>query len=55
MPQLDPNPWLSTMLMAWLTLSTILQPKLLSFTSTNLPASKMQTAAKTSPWTWPWT
>nr|UBY46694.1 ATP synthase F0 subunit 8 [Otus lettia] len=55
MPQLDPNPWLSTMLMAWLTLSMILQPKLLSFTPTNLPTSKTQPTTKTSPWTWPWT
>nr|YP_009175555.1 ATP synthase F0 subunit 8 [Otus scops]YP_009573012.1 ATP synthase F0 subunit 8 [Otus sunia]ATN41084.1 ATP synthase F0 subunit 8 [Glaucidium brodiei]ALH07265.1 ATP synthase F0 subunit 8 [Otus scops]ARV78444.1 ATP synthase F0 subunit 8 [Otus scops]QBF43952.1 ATP synthase F0 subunit 8 [Otus sunia]QLI52317.1 ATP synthase F0 subunit 8 [Otus sunia] len=55
MPQLNPNPWLFTMLIAWLTLSMILQPKLLSFITTNLPTHKTQTAIKTTPWTWPWT
>nr|ATE81001.1 ATP synthase F0 subunit 8 [Strix occidentalis caurina]QOP62248.1 ATP synthase F0 subunit 8 [Strix occidentalis caurina] len=55
MPQLNPNPWLSMMLTAWLVLSLIIQPKLLSFTSTNPPSHKPQTPTKMSPWTWPWT
>nr|YP_009504808.1 ATP synthase F0 subunit 8 [Strix uralensis]APC61662.1 ATP synthase F0 subunit 8 [Strix uralensis]AWM99509.1 ATP synthase F0 subunit 8 [Strix uralensis]AWM99522.1 ATP synthase F0 subunit 8 [Strix uralensis]BAE78573.1 F0-ATP synthase subunit 8 [Strix uralensis japonica] len=55
MPQLNPSPWLSMMLIAWLALSLIIQPKLLSFTSTNPPSHKTPTPSKTTPWTWPWT
>nr|YP_009504821.1 ATP synthase F0 subunit 8 [Bubo bubo]AWM99535.1 ATP synthase F0 subunit 8 [Bubo bubo]QFQ52172.1 ATP synthase F0 subunit 8 [Bubo bubo]QFQ52185.1 ATP synthase F0 subunit 8 [Bubo bubo]QFQ52198.1 ATP synthase F0 subunit 8 [Bubo bubo]QFQ52211.1 ATP synthase F0 subunit 8 [Bubo bubo] len=55
MPQLNPTPWFYTMLATWLTLSLIIQPKLLSFTSTNLPSHKAPAPTKTTPWTWPWT
>nr|YP_009944861.1 ATP synthase F0 subunit 8 [Xiphorhynchus elegans]QOD97139.1 ATP synthase F0 subunit 8 [Xiphorhynchus elegans] len=55
MPQLNPNPWFFIMLMSWLTFSFILQPKLLTFISTNLPSDKTTTTPKTSPWNWPWT
>nr|QHI42430.1 ATP synthase F0 subunit 8 [Strix aluco] len=54
MPQLNPNPWLSMMVTAWLVLSLIIQPKLLSFTSTNPPSHKTA-PTNTTPWTWPWT
>nr|YP_010230754.1 ATP synthase F0 subunit 8 [Cacatua goffiniana]QSV10430.1 ATP synthase F0 subunit 8 [Cacatua goffiniana] len=54
MPQLNPNPWLSIMIMSWLTFSLIIQPKTLSFTPTNPPANKTAMTTKTSPWTWPW-
>nr|YP_009170014.1 ATP synthase F0 subunit 8 [Campephilus guatemalensis]ALE19835.1 ATP synthase F0 subunit 8 [Campephilus guatemalensis] len=55
MPQLNPNPWFSIMLLTWLTFSLMIQPKLLLFTHTNLPANKTPTTLKTTPWTWPWT
>nr|APO20572.1 ATP synthase subunit 8 [Ninox boobook boobook]APO20576.1 ATP synthase subunit 8 [Ninox boobook halmaturina]APO20578.1 ATP synthase subunit 8 [Ninox boobook ocellata]APO20582.1 ATP synthase subunit 8 [Ninox natalis]APO20586.1 ATP synthase subunit 8 [Ninox boobook]APO20596.1 ATP synthase subunit 8 [Ninox lurida]APO20616.1 ATP synthase subunit 8 [Ninox rotiensis] len=55
MPQLNPNPWLFIMLISWLTLSLIIQPKLLSFTTTNPPSHKPTMTTKTTPWTWPWT
>nr|YP_254640.1 ATP synthase F0 subunit 8 [Aphrodroma brevirostris]AAO20287.1 ATP synthase subunit 8 [Aphrodroma brevirostris] len=55
MPQLNPNPWLFIMLMSWLTFSLIIQPKLLSFTSTNSPSDKTSMTIKTTPWPWPWT
>nr|YP_004465002.1 ATP synthase F0 subunit 8 [Brotogeris cyanoptera]ADK76197.1 ATP synthase F0 subunit 8 [Brotogeris cyanoptera] len=54
MPQLNPNPWLSIMLMTWLTFSLLLQPKTLSFTPTNNPINKTLTTIKNNPWTWPW-
>nr|YP_002364459.1 ATP synthase F0 subunit 8 [Geococcyx californianus]ABY82533.1 ATP synthase subunit 8 [Geococcyx californianus]ADM26355.1 ATP synthase F0 subunit 8 [Geococcyx californianus]QOD97516.1 ATP synthase F0 subunit 8 [Geococcyx californianus] len=54
MPQLNPNPWLFIMMMTWLTFLLIIQPKLLSFTTTNIPP-KLTTSTKTAPWTWPWT
>nr|YP_007624518.1 ATP synthase F0 subunit 8 [Pucrasia macrolopha]ACR44447.1 ATP synthase F0 subunit 8 [Pucrasia macrolopha] len=54
MPQLNPNPWFTIMLLTWFTFSLIIQPKLLSFTSPNKPMNK-PTATKPTPWTWPWT
>nr|APO20626.1 ATP synthase subunit 8 [Athene superciliaris] len=55
MPQLNPNPWFSVMLIAWVTLSTMIQPKLLSFPLTTQPSRKTSTPTSTTPWTWPWT
>nr|QHB74365.1 ATP synthase F0 subunit 8 [Lorius chlorocercus] len=54
MPQLNPNPWFSIMIMSWLTFSLIIQPKVLSFTPTNPPTNKTPTTTKNNPWTWPW-
>nr|QLA48859.1 ATPase subunit 8 [Arborophila javanica]QLA48885.1 ATPase subunit 8 [Arborophila orientalis] len=54
MPQLNPNPWFSIMLLTWFTFSLLIQPKLLSFTTTNTPLNK-NTPTKPAPWTWPWT
>nr|YP_009724994.1 ATP synthase F0 subunit 8 [Phylloscopus borealis]QBS16224.1 ATP synthase F0 subunit 8 [Phylloscopus borealis]WJJ67669.1 ATP synthase F0 subunit 8 [Phylloscopus borealis] len=55
MPQLNPNPWFFIMLITWLTFSCLIQPKLLTFVSTNPPSSKAPTTLSTTPWTWPWT
>nr|AAM73947.1 ATPase 8 [Chrysococcyx lucidus plagosus]AAM73949.1 ATPase 8 [Chrysococcyx lucidus plagosus]AAM73951.1 ATPase 8 [Chrysococcyx lucidus plagosus]AAM73953.1 ATPase 8 [Chrysococcyx lucidus plagosus]AAM73955.1 ATPase 8 [Chrysococcyx lucidus plagosus] len=55
MPQLNPNPWFSIMLMTWFTFLLIIQPKLLSFIQTNSPSTKSTLPHKTTPWTWPWT
>nr|YP_009114328.1 ATP synthase F0 subunit 8 [Garrulax perspicillatus]AHL16781.1 ATP synthase F0 subunit 8 [Garrulax perspicillatus] len=55
MPQLNPNPWLFIMLITWLTFALIIQPKLLSFVSTNPPSNETPTTYNTTPWTWPWT
>nr|YP_009104558.1 ATP synthase F0 subunit 8 [Porphyrio porphyrio]AHB23330.1 ATP synthase F0 subunit 8 [Porphyrio porphyrio] len=55
MPQLNPHPWFYIMLMTWLTLALIIQPKLLSFFPTNTIHDKPLTNTKTHPWTWPWT
>nr|YP_007624596.1 ATP synthase F0 subunit 8 [Calyptorhynchus lathami]AEA36009.1 ATP synthase F0 subunit 8 [Calyptorhynchus lathami] len=54
MPQLNPNPWLSIMITSWLTFILIIQPKVLSFTPTNLPTNKTLTTIKINPWIWPW-
>ncbi|ADX43868.1 ATP synthase F0 subunit 8 (mitochondrion) [Meleagris gallopavo] len=54
MPQLNPNPWFTIMLLTWFTYSFLIQPKLLSFTPTNNPMNKPSTT-KPIPWTWPWT
>nr|YP_009353696.1 ATP synthase F0 subunit 8 [Glaucidium cuculoides]AQY15766.1 ATP synthase F0 subunit 8 [Glaucidium cuculoides] len=55
MPQLNPSPWLYTMLASWLVLSTMIQPKILSFTPTTPPPHKTTSTTSTTPWTWPWT
>nr|AQM51771.1 ATP synthase F0 subunit 8 [Rhizothera longirostris]AQM51784.1 ATP synthase F0 subunit 8 [Rhizothera longirostris] len=54
MPQLNPNPWFTIMILTWFTFSFLIQPKLLSFISTNNPTNK-STTMKPTPWTWPWT
>nr|AYN50510.1 ATP synthase F0 subunit 8 [Probosciger aterrimus goliath] len=54
MPQLNPNLWFSIMITSWLTLLLIIQPKMLSFISTNPPINKTPSSIKTNPWTWPW-
>nr|YP_007183115.1 ATP synthase F0 subunit 8 [Neophema chrysogaster]AFN22134.1 ATP synthase F0 subunit 8 [Neophema chrysogaster] len=54
MPQLNPNPWFSIMIMTWLTFSLIIQPKTLSFTPTNTPTNKTPSITKNHPWVWPW-
>nr|QXU60194.1 ATP synthase F0 subunit 8 [Margaroperdix madagarensis] len=55
MPQLNPTPWFMIMLMTWFTYSLLIQPKLLSFTSTNTPSNKTTPTTKPTPWAWPWT
>nr|YP_002364420.1 ATP synthase F0 subunit 8 [Agapornis roseicollis]ABY82507.1 ATP synthase subunit 8 [Agapornis roseicollis]QOD98167.1 ATP synthase F0 subunit 8 [Agapornis roseicollis] len=55
MPQLNPNPWFLTMLLSWLVLSLIIQPKTLTFLHTNQPSNKTPQTTKTRPWPWPWT
>nr|QOD97643.1 ATP synthase F0 subunit 8 [Galbula dea] len=55
MPQLNPNPWLFIMLISWLTFTMVIQPKLLTFTSTNPPSNKTSLIIEPTPWTWPWT
>nr|YP_009926562.1 ATP synthase F0 subunit 8 [Chloebia gouldiae]QNH92250.1 ATP synthase F0 subunit 8 [Chloebia gouldiae] len=55
MPQLNPNPWFFIMIISWLTFSMIIQPKILTFVSTNPPSNKTHTTPNTTPWTWPWT
>nr|YP_010000538.1 ATP synthase F0 subunit 8 [Neodrepanis coruscans]QOD96437.1 ATP synthase F0 subunit 8 [Neodrepanis coruscans] len=55
MPQLNPSPWLYIMLTSWFAFSMILQPKILTFTTTNPPSTKTSTTTTPSPWNWPWT
>nr|YP_002734981.1 ATP synthase F0 subunit 8 [Arborophila rufipectus]ACH99460.1 ATP synthase F0 subunit 8 [Arborophila rufipectus] len=53
MPQLNPAPWFPIMLLTWFTFSLLIQPKLLTFTTTNPPLNK-NIPTKPTPWTWPW-
>nr|YP_010958546.1 ATP synthase F0 subunit 8 [Cinclus pallasii]UDF84458.1 ATP synthase F0 subunit 8 [Cinclus pallasii] len=55
MPQLNPGPWFFIMTASWLTLSLIIQPKLVTFISANPPSNPTSKVHKTTPWNWPWT
>nr|YP_007624700.1 ATP synthase F0 subunit 8 [Tachycineta albilinea]AEX37431.1 ATP synthase F0 subunit 8 [Tachycineta albilinea] len=55
MPQLNPTPWFFIMLISWLTFSLLIQPKILTFLSTNPPSNKTPATPTTTSWTWPWT
>nr|AAY41369.1 adenine triphosphatase subunit 8 [Dinornis novaezealandiae]AAY41371.1 adenine triphosphatase subunit 8 [Dinornis novaezealandiae]AAY41373.1 adenine triphosphatase subunit 8 [Dinornis novaezealandiae] len=55
MPQLNPYPWFSILLMVWLILLLLIQPKFLSFIHTNPPSNKTKMAPIPPTWTWPWT
>nr|ABA39055.1 ATP synthase F0 subunit 8 [Leucopternis semiplumbeus]ABA39057.1 ATP synthase F0 subunit 8 [Leucopternis semiplumbeus] len=55
MPQLNPTPWFLIMTLSWLTLTMIIQPKLLPFIPSNTPSTKPITTIHTPSWNWPWT
>nr|ABM89660.1 ATP synthase F0 subunit 8 [Brookesia superciliaris] len=52
MPQLNPSPWLLTMILSWLVMSTMLS----LFNKTSLPMNPTNKtkAHKMNTWTWPW-
>nr|NP_066559.1 ATP synthase F0 subunit 8 [Sigmops gracilis]BAA82489.1 adenosine triphosphatase subunit 8 [Sigmops gracilis] len=53
MPQLNPAPWLSISLLAWLILLTLIPPKILAhFTHNKLTPGTEKT--QTKPWDWSW-
>nr|ATL15902.1 ATP synthase F0 subunit 8 [Johnius amblycephalus] len=54
MPQLDPSPWLATMLFSWLTFLTVVIPKIMVHLSPNSLASRSSEDFKTGTWNWPW-
>ncbi|NP_007566.1 ATP synthase F0 subunit 8 (mitochondrion) [Alligator mississippiensis] len=53
MPQLNPEPWLTTFLIVWISLIVILQPKIASLMLTSSPTPYKAMTIKT--WPWPWT
>nr|CCA61562.1 ATPase subunit 8 [Spizella wortheni] len=55
MAQMKAKPWFFIKKGSWLTLSVIIQPKLLSFVTMNPPSNKPPITPSTTPWTWPWT
>nr|YP_010173004.1 ATP synthase F0 subunit 8 [Pentanemus quinquarius]QSH90830.1 ATP synthase F0 subunit 8 [Pentanemus quinquarius] len=54
MPQLNPAPWLSILLISWLVLLALVFPKILNYTFPNSPALQNTQKAKKEPWFWPW-
>nr|BAD20555.1 ATPase 8 [Buergeria buergeri] len=53
MPQLNPDPWFITFILAWTILLSLAPMKILSYTELTEPSTK---SIKTSPlpWIWPW-
>nr|BCO16637.1 ATP synthase F0 subunit 8 [Varanus exanthematicus] len=54
MPQLNPNPWFSTMVITWLALVFLFMTKLLLSPPFNPPLNLNQPTS-TPNWNWPWT
>nr|YP_002333080.1 ATP synthase F0 subunit 8 [Chelonodontops patoca]BAG85591.1 ATPase subunit 8 [Chelonodontops patoca] len=54
MPQLNPSPWFTIMLLSWTIFLTILPPKIMAHTFPNELASQSTQTLKTNPWAWPW-
>nr|ASW34685.1 ATP synthase F0 subunit 8 [Quedenfeldtia moerens] len=53
MPQLNPAPWFSIMVMAWTVLLIMLMPKLINTQLITTPPPHHATALKHH-WPWPW-
>nr|YP_007317562.1 ATPase subunit 8 [Cnemaspis limi]ADY86099.1 ATPase subunit 8 [Cnemaspis limi] len=53
MPQLNPAPWLWTLLTAWFILLVLLKPTLTKLQPTTQPSPDILTW-DTSPWHWTW-
>nr|WNH24295.1 ATP synthase F0 subunit 8 [Ogilbia cayorum] len=54
MPQLNPAPWFTILIFSWLIFLTLIPPKMLAHTFTNMPAPQSTKEHKTEPWNWPW-
>nr|AGN71132.1 ATP synthase F0 subunit 8 [Cryptobatrachus sp. TNHC-GDC 451] len=53
MPQLNPSPWLLTLLSSWLILLLLMMTKISKYMCLNNPLAKFfKNNCKT--WTWPW-
>nr|AAR13608.1 ATPase 8 [Synbranchus marmoratus]AAR13610.1 ATPase 8 [Synbranchus marmoratus]AAR13612.1 ATPase 8 [Synbranchus marmoratus] len=54
MPQLNPSPWLITLIFSWLVFLALLPLKITAHTFPNEPQPKTSEPTKTEPWNWPW-
>nr|ARV86556.1 ATP synthase subunit F0 8 [Xyrias revulsus] len=54
MPQLNPDPWLMSLLLAWTFFVAMLPPKVLGFFSNNKPKPTKTKKSKPKSWPWPW-
>nr|AIK19910.1 ATP synthase F0 subunit 8 [Leiopelma hamiltoni] len=54
MPQLNPGPWLITLIFSWLILTIVLPPKMINHQPINEP-TKNHKKTLPCPWPWPWT
>nr|YP_009674069.1 ATP synthase F0 subunit 8 [Uranoscopus cognatus]QDC33614.1 ATP synthase F0 subunit 8 [Uranoscopus cognatus]QDC33627.1 ATP synthase F0 subunit 8 [Uranoscopus cognatus] len=54
MPQLNPSPWFSTLVLSWVVFLVIIPPKILAHAFPNKPAPKNTNETSTFNWNWPW-
>nr|QCC70786.1 ATP synthase F0 subunit 8 [Coryphaena equiselis]WNH38471.1 ATP synthase F0 subunit 8 [Coryphaena equiselis]BAN83130.1 ATPase subunit 8 [Coryphaena equiselis] len=54
MPQLNPSPWLMTLVMLWLVFLIFLPPKILPHTLPNKPVIVDNKKSMANPWNWLW-
>nr|AOW68957.1 ATP synthase subunit 8 [Uranoscopus tosae] len=54
MPQLNPVPWFSTLVLSWAIFLIIVPPKVLAHAFPNKPSPKGTKGALMTDWNWPW-
>nr|QDX07570.1 ATP synthase F0 subunit 8 [Callopanchax sidibeorum] len=54
MPQLNPAPWFSIMVIAWLVFLMLVMPKILAHPAYNSPCTENMKKVETTSWSWPW-
>nr|WNH18985.1 ATP synthase F0 subunit 8 [Hemiramphus balao] len=54
MPQLNPAPWFTILILSWLIFLTIIPPKVLAHSFPNEPTPQSAKLPETKSWTWPW-
>nr|YP_009408775.1 ATPase subunit 8 [Etheostoma okaloosae]ASK85704.1 ATPase subunit 8 [Etheostoma okaloosae] len=54
MPQLNPAPWLATLVFSWLVFLIVVPMKILAHIYPNGLTSQSTQNPETAPWTWPW-
>nr|YP_009685820.1 ATP synthase F0 subunit 8 [Pronothobranchius seymouri]QDU91796.1 ATP synthase F0 subunit 8 [Pronothobranchius seymouri] len=54
MPQLNPTPWFSYMVFAWLVFLIFIPQKVLTHVSPNSPHTQETKYLKAESWAWPW-
>nr|YP_010956839.1 ATP synthase F0 subunit 8 [Synodus foetens]WMY89984.1 ATP synthase F0 subunit 8 [Synodus foetens] len=54
MPQLNPAPWFSILILSWLVFLAVIPPKVINHSFPNEPVSRTGDAMKPHSWTWPW-
>nr|YP_010567669.1 ATP synthase F0 subunit 8 [Dario dayingensis]UZC53667.1 ATP synthase F0 subunit 8 [Dario dayingensis]WCI21288.1 ATP synthase F0 subunit 8 [Dario dayingensis] len=54
MPQLDTNPWLSVLVLSWITFMLIVPAIVVIYTFPNNPVPQDMWHPMADPWAWPW-
>nr|ADW93558.1 ATPase 8 [Brachymeles samarensis] len=54
MPQLNPSPWLLTLLLSWVVVLLVFKTKVVTSTPHSLPTPPDLTTSHTTSWNWPW-
>nr|YP_010587538.1 ATP synthase F0 subunit 8 [Mordacia mordax]YP_010587551.1 ATP synthase F0 subunit 8 [Mordacia praecox]WAB46095.1 ATP synthase F0 subunit 8 [Mordacia mordax]WAB46108.1 ATP synthase F0 subunit 8 [Mordacia praecox] len=54
MPQLNPSPWFSLLIVSWLVILFIMMPSILSHQTQNTISTQQKTKQEQPLWTWPW-